>query len=190
MSKKYLTDEEELGYFNSEKFKQDVKNIRNKKMDKYYTPELEDLFIGYELETLTKSCFKDEKSATGFICESRWVKNKVNNLPLNAVNFENKEIKTPYLTKEQIEAEGWLFNYLGKDDWFKGSVPLLPYNEIDYPFELWFKLDNYWLGFYKNIHKIVILEKGEDYPGGQIIRFNGKCPSINEFRKIIKLLEI
>ena len=33
MSKKYLTDEEELEYFNSEKFKQDVKNIRNNKME-------------------------------------------------------------------------------------------------------------------------------------------------------------
>ena len=30
MSKKYLTDEEELGYFNSEKFKQDVKEITHK----------------------------------------------------------------------------------------------------------------------------------------------------------------
>lgn len=33
MSKKYLTDEEELGYFNSEKFKQDIKNLRNNKME-------------------------------------------------------------------------------------------------------------------------------------------------------------
>ena len=30
MSKKYLTDEEELEYFNSEKFKQDVKQITHR----------------------------------------------------------------------------------------------------------------------------------------------------------------
>ena len=34
MSKKYLTEEEELEYFNSEKFKQDVKDIRNKSNSK------------------------------------------------------------------------------------------------------------------------------------------------------------
>ena len=39
MSKKYLTDEEELEYFNSEKFKQDVKNIRNNKMENKLTVE-------------------------------------------------------------------------------------------------------------------------------------------------------
>lgn len=152
-------------------------------MDKYYTPELEDLFIGYECEWFGELGRKLVKS------NKEWQKFKIissNNISPTVI----KNLRTPYLTKEQIESEGWIFNYLGKDDWFKGSIPILPYNEIYYPFELWFKLDNYWLGFYKNIHKIVILEKGEDYPEGQIIIFNGKCPSINEFRKIIKLLGI
>ena len=152
--------------------------------NKYHTPELEDLFIGYEIERYIAGSGDSYDNIILNKIELEWCLNCYN------TNCQKGWLRTPYLTKEQIESEGWVFNYLGKDDWFKNSIPILPYNEIDYPFELWFKLDNYWLGFYKNIHKIVVLEKGEDYSGGQIIRFNGKCPSINEFRKIIKLLEI
>jgi len=54
MSKKYLTDEEELEYFNSEKFKQDVKNIRNNKMENKLTvKELKNNLISNQQNKLT-----------------------------------------------------------------------------------------------------------------------------------------
>lgn len=56
MSKKYLTDEEELEYFNSEKFKQDVKNIRNNKMENknIFTNNQYDYLLGKSKQEVLK----------------------------------------------------------------------------------------------------------------------------------------
>jgi len=152
----------------------------------YYTPEIDELFVGYEYEVIMEGNPKT------------WVKMIVNSprldYLLNVKNFANGSveysipecIRTKYLDKQDIEQQGWEFNLLGKDDWFKGQIHKdTPYEELHYPFELWFRLDKYWLGFYKAIHKIVILEKG-DFPNGQTIRFNGLCKSKNELSKLMK----
>ena len=152
--------------------------------NKYYTPTIEDIYSGYEYER--KKYGKWEK-VTEFSNDYEYDDNPHYEI---MKDIENGNIRVPFLTKEQIEEEGWKFNYLGKNDWFKGNIPILPYNEVDYPFELWFKLDKYWLGFYKSIHKIVILEKSEEYPEGESVLFKGTIPSINEFRYISKLLGI
>ena len=146
--------------------------------NKYYTPTIEDIYVGYE--------YKEQDY------KKQWEFKKARDIAWGdfATLIATQEIRVPFLTKEQIEEEGWKFNYLGKNDWFKGNIPILPYNEVDYPFELWFKLDKYWLGFYKSIHKIVILEKSEEYPEGESVLFKGTIPSINEFRYISKLLGI
>lgn len=156
---------------------------RNKNMEnKYYTPDTSDLRVGYEAEI--------SHIDSDIWIPTKWRHNEeVLSTITNLLNY-NRRIRTPFLTKEQIENEGWEFNYLGKNDWFKGNIPILPYNEIDYPFELWFKLNKYWLGFYKSIHKIVILEKSDKYSEGESILFKGTIPSINEFRYICKLLNI
>jgi hypothetical protein len=146
--------------------------------NKYYTPEIEELFIGYELEFRIKPDPIEGATWTKYIICKR-------------DNIWDYELRTPYLCKQDIESLGWEFNYLGKDDWFKIHLPKnYVFDEIDYPFELWFKLDKYWLGFYNAIYKIVILEKGDDFLNGQTIRFSGNCPSINELKYIQKLLGI
>jgi len=165
---------------------------KNKNMEnKYYVPSREDFREGFEYEKL--HCTYSTSDFT--LISSQWIKHVFDDFTssenyLLDEEFQNNSIRVPFLTKEQIEEEGWKFNYLGKNDWFKGNIPILPYNEVDYPFELWFKLDKYWLGFYKSIHKIVILEKSEEYPEGESILFKGTIPSINEFRYISKLLGI
>lgn len=154
MSKKYLTDEEELGYFNSEKFKQDVKNIRNKKMDKYYTPELEDLFIGYEIKRYIAGSGDSYENIILNKIELEWCLNCYN------TNCQKGWLRTPYLTKEQIESEGWVyikaFNSFNKNEY---NVRLLDNNQLR-------------------------------VSAGEFSTLIFNCPSINEFRKIIKLLEI
>jgi hypothetical protein len=125
--------------------------------NKYFTPDIEDLCIGYECELLMNtdvSILNPTSNAPEFkpfIFE----KNKIELL----IELYDS-IRVPYLTKEQIEAEGWV--YVSMDMcWIKNGI------------ELYFQKDN----------KIEIL----DQPN---FLFQGECKDINTFRKIIKLLNI
>lgn len=135
--------------------------------NKYYTPEIEDLRVGY-------------------ICEMRqkdiWEPYKVQNNDCLS-DFRNMDgIRTQYLTREQIEAEGWAFKYeAGDTQYFTSGVPwkddgrerFLDYRPIT------------------NILKITTTDKGYNQDGpNHSIKFHGKCSSINEFRTICKLLHI
>lgn len=132
--------------------------------DLYYTPEISDLFVGYEGEIT--DC-----------CEEKWRKLTISkNYLRKAISIiENhfpKRIRTPYLTKEQIEKEGW--------------------KEIHYR-EYIREVGNRTIHF-SNGQK----ESEEDTEYVSIIKmhnststlFEGECPSINEFRKICKWLGI
>ena len=129
--------------------------------NKYFTPDIEDLCIGYELEMNWNRAY-----------EEKWVPVKISiqdeefaytdeiSEIVNALDDGMSEARVPYLTKEQIEAEGWV--YVSMDMcWIKNGI------------ELYFQKDN----------KIEIL----DQPN---FLFQGECKDINTFRTIIKLLEI
>jgi hypothetical protein len=156
--------------------------------NKYYTPSIEEFRVGFIYEQVSINPQEDITVSDEFKYEQHTFPDPFVGYRLDRLNLNNIRVK--YLDKQDIESLGWEFNYLGKDDWFKGNIVVVPYNEIDYPFELWFKLDKYWLGFYNAIYKIVILEKGDDFLNGQTIRFSGNCPSINELKYIQKLLGI
>lgn len=143
-------------------------------MEKYYTPAIEDIHVGYECEI--KSFEEDEK----------WIKVIFSTPdltpPLNKMVTDQGEIyfvpnslRTPYLTKEQIEAEGWV-EHNGQD--FIVAVGYefnrIPFSKGDY------RLDyNYEL-------QILAISKFSDF----LFCYYGKCPSINELRVICKLLDI
>jgi len=78
---------------------------------------------------------------------------------------KSREIKVPYLTKEQIEAEGWISN--GKD------IPTLKKGV----YTIWFSSYKF-LGIF------------EEQCSESIPLYTGECKSINEFRYICKLLKI
>lgn len=163
--------------------------------NKYYTPEIEDLRVGYTLESnnllnTNNSLLNGWGSITLEKEHYQASNDDLSNVEHIFHDLKEGKIRTKYLDKQDIESLGWKFNYLGKDDWFKGNLTIIAYNEIDYPFELWFKLDKYWLGFYKGVYKIVIIEKREGFPNNEIIKFSGNCPSINELKYIQKLLGI
>lgn len=128
--------------------------------NKYYIPELEDLHAGYECEIQIGgkdgNCWKPTRllrihSAIGF------------------------DVRTLYLTKEQIESEGWKYS---------NRVYTHPENHEF----ITYKKGNYYVGYIEE-DKVFTVFENIPYRGEEITRyyFQGKCPSINEFRKIIKL---
>lgn len=127
---------------------------------KYFTPAISDLRIGYEYEQYADgrpgypdwvpNCRIDSASEIEYIESGEWV------------------IRVPYLTKEQIEAEGWKVEKQDNQLWYcdKGSVHIA-YFLKDYKTEPTMKIELY----------------------GEKI-FRGECKDINTFRYICKLLGI
>lgn len=155
-------------------------------MSEYYTPQIEDLFIGYECEVYNQCTNKLIKKV-----EWNTVKVALHGETGNSIGItqcknylKNEKLRTKYLTKEQIEAEGWSPEKIlweGKDeqdihvDGFSKSI-----SEI------------LWYDFLFEEGKITIIKKYYRNEVAQVCEtiFSGNCPSINEFRKIQKLLKI
>jgi hypothetical protein len=138
----------------------------------YYTPELSDLHIGYECEV---------KVGEG------WEKTNLTDsiqFPHVELRLSQGRLRTPYLTKEQIEAEGWKFLHMSQDLWFE--------KKGDFDFDNFYtsKLTMHYgakshIGYSDLRLTIIADDRGLAYK-----LFEGMCPSINEFRKITKLLRI
>lgn len=126
--------------------------------EKYFIPEISDLFVGYECEK-EHGEFDDnmQKIYVPYKMEFEygW---------LEIPERYNERLRTPYLTKEQIENEGWSFiQQIGNTLFFKKK-----------DFELTFN-DNY-----ININNF----------GEYDLGYWGQCKDINAFRYLMKLLEI
>lgn len=140
----------------------------------YYTPEISDIRVGYEHEAYFNNEWKK------YIIETN------DNLRSYKELINSNRIRVGFLTKEQIEAEGWkldtiittddddndLYNtgfskYLDENNWY--SVVLYPENKILIQ-KGWYRNEVTWLS--REV-------------------FYGECKSINEFRYITeKLLKI
>ena len=139
--------------------------------NKYFTPDIEDICVGYEYEQLINQVWTKEVFAKGsYLPENIDLLNWIHSCVLS------KKIRVPYLTKEQIETEGWKENVLNDNE----KALLL------------FLKNGYELRMYKNyICRFSILIVGAGIiPNWDKVLFEGKCKDINTFRKICKLLEI
>ena len=124
---------------------------------KYFTPSIEDIRVGYELETdypITNSEFVKQvitKEDLGF--------------HITMLGGASYRYRVPYLTKEQIEAEGW---------------------EIDSAFHMLtgeaYKKNEFEL---HHIGRTIKIWKPNHFGS-----FTGDCKDINTFRYICKLLGI
>ena len=144
---------------------------------KYFKPEISDIHVGYECEV-------------AYLEKDNWTPMKVRHQEetedfIKAVFNYNRRIRTPYLTKEQIVAEGWEAANTGGVE--KGWIGT----------RFCCSKDNYLLGVeFKNEIPIVLLvfrdPSKEEWVGNspEFFRVVLPCPSINEFRTIIKLLNI
>lgn len=128
----------------------------------YYTPNIEDIHIGYECQV----SYNHGNTWRDFIIVEEDFQR------LRSIY----KLRTSYLTKEQIEAEGWKI-----------------LNDTTLNMEL-SKCETVFEGYDIKLgeDKITIRAYSADiYSGGGFSTlYVGKCPSINEFRTICKLLGI
>jgi len=133
--------------------------------EKYFSPPIEDLRIGYEYDLL----------GTKIIIENRYDLDLAFDQPL----------RVPFLTKEQIENEGWLSAYIPnittEDDELQEGYAKYTDSRISY--NLFYNKNK--LFIYK---QMVYNEMSGNWTAD--ILYDGECKSINEFRYICKLLKI
>lgn len=154
---------------------------------KYYTPEIEELFVGYEWE----SRIKDQRPKITYqdISVYEWTKRLItlddfsdHDLAIDRFNIrsDRTEFRTKYLDKEDIEKEGYVYKgeYKNKLEFEKGDVNFYGGQFLNY------NLDTKLLIIIKNKGKF----DNSGTPTGQYI-FEGICKSINEFRKILKWIK-
>lgn len=167
--------------------------------NKYYTPEISDIRVGYECEVemdiITSEGEKVERIWTPFTFKKQNLTIHVKGqepVIINNVMRYSESMRTPYLTKKQIEAEGW------KEVKNESSVDRVRYrfekkvlDETEPEGEYYLThtlLFDRWLGRGYTIPSIIIDK--EDAPSFYSSGVHISCPSINEFRTINNLLNI
>ncbi len=132
--------------------------------EKYFIPEMHDFYLEYEFELQTNKGWKKgifpnliEEESDNFGLVEKY-KHDIFMKLAHAIT------RVPYLTKEQIENESWVFT---------GQI-----NN-----KLYFEKGAFVLTFEDNYINI-------DNTKGMDIGYWGKCKDINTFRYLIKLLEI
>jgi hypothetical protein len=150
---------------------------------KYFTPDIEDIRIGYEYEQYHPKYHKNNDGETED--RNEWIK-KVFGEPLMygdtlSKHIEQENIRTPYLTNEQIEAEGW--------------------ERLDFKREerYIYEKGNYFLVFNEKVKTINIILRDPSkeseiswslQTSPERFKFFCECKCINTFRTICKLLNI
>lgn len=141
--------------------------------NKYYTPDISDIRIGYECEWVDT--------------RGDWVPCTVE-CPQDIVDAFNDKLRTLYLIKKQIENEGWIHKAtMLLADFSKENNDILRES---------FEKNNYLLilNSYPNKRTISIMIKDPIKITWELgiqpekFAFNAECPSINEFRYITKNL--
>jgi|SRR5882757_2707473 len=136
--------------------------------NKYFIPSKEDIRVGYECHV---QIIENAQWMWDVVIDENW-KCEENNI---YEYLELGNVRVPYLTKEQIEAEGWVH---------EGGT----FTRQDYLFEL-YKLEYWELNQNTKIYRKNHIRDGSGRFDWRKI-FDGKIPSINEFRTLCKWLEI
>lgn len=117
----------------------------------YYTPDITDLRIGFELDVL----YRDQWRRVTTTADT--------DISEMAIHISSGDFRVPYLTKEQIAAEGWIGSGSEVGEFTKGI------------FEV-----TYWYGS----RELIITDVRDE------VRYSGSCRCINDFRLICKLLNL
>ena len=144
------------------------------KNDKYYVPESSELRIGYECEV--------NALATADRKEDKWVSTciqRIDHIERAEIALNLKYLRTSYLTKEQLETDGWI-----KGKWDNFCKPC-PNDDSFYKLHRLNKYDDtVSLNYDFQNHELFI------DVGSANVLFSGECKDINTFRWICKLLKI
>lgn len=140
--------------------------------NKYYQPTIKDLYIGYECEWQVDPSLEDKSEYKSEIITRKGLEMYMTGKA--GVQY----LRVPYLTKEQIEKEGFESICISPKhlvaNWYKKGLIRLKY----------FPMTSYNIDGYLEIHSVGADEF--DFP----TLYNGTCKCINEFRTICKLLNI
>jgi len=130
--------------------------------NKYFTPDISDLYVGYEYQWLLHNIDGSDY---------KWVDKVADTTNMVSLlwQLEMGHIRTPYLTIEDIESEGWKWD---KDHYRLKLSPLYK-DQSDEVWELW------------QYGKIINISNETSNRC-----FDGECKSVNEFRKIEKWIGI
>lgn len=155
--------------------------------NKYFTPSIEDIRVGYKCEIFNKVVGEYWDGET-FI-EPEWQPLEMNKYALGqdwSNRIFHQTIRVPYLTKEQIEAEGWKSFDLSKGFAYRAGVP---------SYRFGFTKDNYFVVLDTRKYHIEIgaldvlkIDFLPEFP--ETFRVTIPCKDINTFRYINKLLGI
>lgn len=151
-----------------EEMAKEIQKMLNDTM--YYTPKVEELRIGYECEIRAPK-YEGQK----FIVDE-------DQMQYAAIAIRGGFLFTPYLTKEQIEAEGW--SEITNESFYKGMLTLEKENG-----------HTFYCAIRKNknllISQYIPSDPNELWSMSmKSTVYDGKCPSINEFRTICKLIGV
>jgi hypothetical protein len=146
--------------------------------EKYYVPDREDFKEGFEYEKLYNTYSPPDFKLT----DSKWFKQVFDDFTseenyLFNRDFESNSIRVPFLTKEDIEKEGWVFS---------GIITTPNGGIINH------QLNNFkYRTFYNYNSKILeVYEVIKDVYQKDLMIFRGICRCINDFKTICKLLNI
>lgn len=151
---------------------------------KYFTPDIEDFHVGYECEIYDQSTSKLIKKVEWHTVKTHLGNSEIGkNVAINQVlkYIKQNKLRVPYLTKEQIEAEGWERLEFEREELYG------------------YKKANYFLVFNEKVKTINIIlqdpSKESEISWGlqtspERFKFFCECKSINELRTICKLLNI
>lgn len=157
--------------------------------NKYYTPSVEDIHVGYEGQY--HNVCMDERGKKEFNYD-RWDTTILSKINVEIMlKYGINSFRTPYLTREQIEKEGWI----KVDNKFNDTQRI--FHIPDYELKTEFGSLRLYIPDLDKVYEDIRIEK---YTKGNpndvwsmssfYIIYRGPCPSINEFRKIVKLLGI
>lgn len=174
----------------SKLFKEDVTNFKLKYMeeDKYYTPNVEELYCGYICQRLSENIWED------YICGNWHCAHDQDKDPLATscvtLQYHNNKpwVRTKFLDKSDIESLGWI-NFHEGNRW-----------SINQPILFICEKDNMMMSFDPKEYIIGISVKDPcknlkgdkevyDYPPS-VGMFRGYCKSINELKIIMRFLKI
>lgn len=129
---------------------------------KYYTPNIEDIFIGYEGEYFSH-----------YHSNFQW-KETIIDFEYFSLFFENDTLDSEWFN------DNWRTKYLDKDDILKLGF------ELSNVFDHVYRKDDVYIDYFN--HDDIIIYKYDKY-GNEEYLFKGSCPSINELRKVLKLIQ-
>jgi len=151
--------------------------------NKYYTPDVENIRYGYEMEWLNKA--NESSFVLDGVDVDTWTKwdYEFQGLSLNGIRnmIADKRLRVPYLTKEQIEELGWKHIGTMRDG---GTTTY----QIKDKYTLDYRETNQILKGTERYREITIKELTENHMFKHLITV--ECKSINDLRYLMKLLKI